>query len=278
MPTLYVVATPIGNLEDITLRALRVLGEVGLIAAEDTRTTRKLLNRYGIRTPLVSFHEHNKVARLPTILEALKVKDVALVSEAGVPAISDPGHDLVRRAVEAGVSVVPAPGPSALVTAVSISGMTAQSFVFLGFIPRRKKDRLRLLESMSAESRTLVVFEAPHRLRQTLEDMLSTWGDRSIAICRELTKVYEEVYRGTISSALARFSEPRGEFTLVIEGGKETKAKPDESWVRDELARLKGEGLRARDAVAAVAGASGLPRRVVYGCWLALGEDKASTL
>ena len=277
MSTLYVVATPIGNLEDITLRALRILGEVGLIAAEDTRTTRKLLNHYGIRTPLVSFHEHNKAARLPTILEAVKSKDVALVSEAGVPTVSDPGRELVRRALETGVSVVPAPGPSALITALSISGMFADSFVFLGFIPRRKKDRLRLLESLSAESRTLVAFEAPHRLRQTLEDMRSTWADRSIVLCRELTKVYEEVYRGAIAGALEQFTKPRGEFTLVIEGGKETKAKPDESWVGSELARLKAEGLRARDAVDAVAGASGLPRQIVYGCWLALGKDKAST-
>ena len=277
MSTLYVVATPIGNLEDITLRALRILGEVGLIAAEDTRTTRKLLNHYGIRTPMVSFHEHNKAARLPTILEAVKSKDVALVSEAGVPTISDPGRELVRQALETGVSVVPAPGPSALITALSISGMFADSFVFLGFLPRRKKDRLRLLESLSAESRTLVAFEAPHRLRQTLEDMRSTWADRSIVLCRELTKVYEEVYRGAIAGALERFTRPRGEFTLVIEGGKETKTKPNESWVGSELARLKAEGLRARDAVDAVAGASGLPRQVVYGCWLALGKDKAST-
>ena len=273
MPTLYIVATPIGNLEDVTLRALRVLGEVGLIAAEDTRTTRKLLNRHGIKTRLTSFHEHNKRAKLPLILEALKTMDVALVSEAGVPTVSDPGNDLVRQAIESGVTAVPIPGPSAVTTALSVSGVPADAFIFLGFTPRRKNERLKMLGALSTESRTMVVFEAPHRLRHTLEDMLSAWGDRDIVLCRELTKVHEEVYRGAISAALAWFTQPRGEFTLVVEGVKDTKVEIDENWIKQELARLKGEGLRARDAVTTVATASGLSRRLVYQQWLALTKD-----
>mgnify|MGYP001168903023 CR=1 FL=1 len=275
MPTLYIVGTPIGNLEDITLRALRVLCEVKLIAAEDTRTTRKLLNRHNIKTKLTSFHDHNKRGKLPFILEVLKSKDVALVSEAGIPSISDPGADLVREAVKSGVTTVPIPGPSAVTTALSVSGTPANAFIFLGFLPRRKNERLSMLATLSAESRTAVAFEAPRRLRQTLEDMLSAWGDRTIVLCRELTKVHEEIYRGTISGALSRFTQPRGEFTLVVEGVEGTRVKIEENWIESELVRLKAEGLRAKDVVTALAAASGLSRRSVYQKWLDLNKDKS---
>lgn len=277
MPHLYVVATPIGNLEDVTLRALRILSEAKLIAAEDTRTTRKLLGRHGIKTPLVSFHEHNREARLPQILDTLRTGDVALVSEAGVPTLSDPGRELVRRALETGIRVVPLPGPSALTAALSASGMPADAFTFLGFLPRRQGDRRKLLESVATSPQTVVIFEAPHRLRRALEDMLVVWGDRRITVCRELTKLYEEVFPGTISQALAYFTEPRGEFTLVVEGGTGEKEVWNESQARDHLALMKKEGIKAREAVAAVAKASGLPRRLVYQQWLALGKSSTST-
>lgn len=269
---LYVVATPIGNLEDVTLRALRILSDARLIAAEDTRTTRKLLGRHGIKTPLVSFHEHNREARLPQILDTLRTGDVALVSEAGVPTLSDPGRELVRRALETGIRVVPVPGPSALTAALSASGMPADAFTFLGFLPRRQGDRRKLLESVATSPQTVVIFEAPHRLRRALEDMLAVWGDRRITVCRELTKLYEEVFPGTISQALAYFTEPRGEFTLVVEGGTGEKEVWNESQARDHLALMKKEGIKAREAVAAVTKASGLPRRLVYQQWLALGK------
>lgn len=277
MPHLYVVATPIGNLEDVTLRALRILSEARLIAAEDTRTTRKLLGRHGIKTPLVSFHEHNREARLPQILDTLRTGDVALVSEAGVPTLSDPGRELVRRALETGIRVVPVPGPSALTAAISVSGMPADAFTFLGFLPRRQGDRRKLLESVATSPQTVVIFEAPHRLRRALEDMLAVWGDRRITVCRELTKLYEEVFPGTISQALAYFTEPRGEFTLVVEGGTGEKEVWNESQARDHLALMKKEGIKAREAVAAVAKASGLPRRLVYEQWLALDKSSTST-
>jgi len=277
VPHLYVVATPIGNLEDVTLRALRILSEAKLIAAEDTRTTRKLLGRHGIKTPLVSFHEHNREARLPQILHTLRTGDVALVSEAGVPTLSDPGRELVRRALETGIRVVPVPGPSALTAAISVSGMPADAFTFLGFLPRRQGDRRKLLESVATSPQTVVIFEAPHRLRRALEDMLAVWGDRRITVCRELTKLYEEVFPGTISQALAYFTEPRGEFTLVVEGGTGEKEVWNESQARDHLALMKKDGIKAREAVAAVAKASGLPRRLVYEQWLALDKSSTST-
>jgi len=199
MAVLYIVATPIGNLEDITLRALRVLREVGLIAAEDTRTTRKLLNRYDITTPLTSYHEHNRAAKIPILMEALETKDVALVSEAGMPGISDPGYELILEAISAGVPIVPIPGASAVTSSLAISGLPAGEFLFLGFLPRRKGERRDLLESLVEQPYTIVLFEAPHRLQGSLEDVLAVLGDRDIAVCRELTKVHEEVFRDTVS-------------------------------------------------------------------------------
>lgn len=273
LSTLYVVATPIGNLEDVTSRALRVLGEVGLIAAEDTRTTRKLLNRYGIKGRLVSFHEHNRKARAPRILEALRTGDVALVSEAGAPGVSDPGRELVQLAREEGHTVTPVPGASAVTTAISASGMAGQSFLFLGFLPRTKKARGRALAEAAVSAHTLVLYEAPHRIRQTLEEALHALGDRKITVCRELTKLYEEIFHGSISEAVGRFGEPRGEFTLVIEGRGTEEAPRDEGQVRRELLGLREEGARAREAVATVVEATGLPRRYVYQQWLALGRE-----
>jgi 16S rRNA (cytidine1402-2'-O)-methyltransferase len=218
MPILYVVATPIGNLEDISLRALRVLREVKLIAAEDTRKTRRLLNAYNIETPLTSYHEHSKRARLDYLLGYLEKEDLALVSEAGMPGLSDPGYDLIVAAIERGISVVSVPGPSAVTTALVVSGLPTDQFVYVGFLPRRKGQRQRLLSSISDEARTIVAFEAPHRIREALTDIEEILGDRRISICRELTKVHEEVFRGRVSQAREHFVEPRGEFSLVIEG------------------------------------------------------------
>jgi 16S rRNA (cytidine1402-2'-O)-methyltransferase len=215
---LYVVATPIGNLEDISLRALRLLGEVKLIAAEDTRKTRHLLNAYGIETPLTTYHEHSKRAKLEYLLGYLEKEDLALVSEAGMPGLSDPGYDLIVAAVERGISVVPIPGASAAITALVVSGLPTDQFVYVGFLPRRKGQRQRLLGSIADESRTIVAFETPHRLKETLNDTLEVLGDRRICVCRELTKVHEEIFRGRVSQAREHFVEPRGEFSLVIEG------------------------------------------------------------
>jgi len=269
MPTLYLVATPIGNLEDITLRALRILREVALIAAEDTRTTRKLLTQHGIRARLTSYHEHNKAQKIPYILSALEHGDVALVSEAGMPAVSDPGVDLVAAAVAAGMTVVPVPGPSAVVTALAVSGLPARQFTYVGFLPRRRGERRRLLSSLAGQPQALVALESPHRLVASLADLLAALGDRRIAVCRELTKLHEEVFRGRISEALAHFGEPRGEFTLVIEGTAGSEgAPPDEAAVRQELRRLRQQGLGARRAVDEVALRFGLPRRQAYRLWL----------
>ena len=268
MPTLYVVATPIGNLEDISVRALRVLGEVGLIAAEDTRVSRKLLSRYEIHTRLTSYHEHNKLAKLPSLLASLAETDVALVSDAGMPGISDPGYELVRAASAAGFQVTTIPGPSAVTSAIAVSGLPVDQFVHLGFLPRKRAERKRLLESLTSETRTLVAFEAPHRLRRALQNILEALGDRPICVCRELTKLHEEVFRGTISEALAHFGEPRGELTLVIPGGEVAAAPSSQAGARESLARLRRERLGAKSAVAQVAEETGLPRRELYRLWL----------
>jgi len=275
MPVLYVVATPIGNLEDVTLRALRVLREVSLIAAEDTRTTRKLLSHHGIRARLLSYNEHNKAARIPRLLAALKEGDVALVSEGGTPAISDPGLDLVAAAVEAGFAVTPIPGPSAVTAALAVSGLSARQFTYLGFLPRRSGERRRLLASLRYDPRTVLAFESPHRLRRSLEDLRREWGDRRLAVCRELTKAFEEVFRGRISEALERFAEPRGEFTLVVEGATDAPPPPLEEARRD-LLRRREAGETARRAVPEVTKRYGLPRREVYRMWLEIGPQRAN--
>jgi len=218
MLVLYVVATPIGNLEDISLRALRLLQEVKLIAAEDTRSTRHLLSAHNIKTPLTSYHEHSKRAKLDYLLSYLEREDLALVSEAGMPGLSDPGYDLIVAAIERGVSVVPIPGASAVITALAVSGLPTDQFVYVGFLPRRKGQRQRILRSIVEESRTVVAFETPHRLSEALVDIEEILGNRRISVCRELTKVHEEIFRGRVSQAREYFIEPRGEFTLVVEG------------------------------------------------------------
>ncbi len=218
MPVLYVIATPIGNLEDISLRALRLLQEVKLIAAEDTRTTRHLLNAHNIKTPLTSYHEHSKRAKLDYLLNYLEKEALALVSEAGTPGLSDPGYELIIAAIERGISVVPIPGASAVITALVVSGLPTDQFLYLGFLPRRKGQRQRLLSSIVDEPRTIVAFETPHRLRKALSDIEEILGNRRLSVCRELTKVHEEIFRGRVSQAREHFAEPRGEFSLVIEG------------------------------------------------------------
>ena len=218
MPVLYVIATPIGNLEDISLRALRLLQEVKLIAAEDTRTTRHLLNAHNIKTPLTSYHEHSKRAKLDYLLDYLEKENLALVSEAGMPGLSDPGYELIVAAIERGISVVPVPGASAVITALVVSGLPTDQFLYVGFLPRRKGQRQRLLSSIVDEPRTIVAFETPHRIREALSDIEAILGDRRLSVCRELTKVHEEIFRGRVSQAREHFVEPRGEFSLVIEG------------------------------------------------------------
>lgn len=273
MPALYIVATPIGNLEDITLRALRVLREARLIAAEDTRTTRKLLSHYDIHSPLTSYHDHNKTQKIPVILTALEEGDVALVSDAGTPGISDPGLELVRAAIDRSVSVVSIPGPSAVITALAVSGMPADQFLFLGFLPRRDAERRATLRSVSELPYTIVLFEAPHRLQTTLSALQDALGDRPVAAVREATKLYEEVFRGTVSQCLEYFTQPRGEFTLVI-GGRPSGQASSASEAEERLRALLAEGVSGREARDLVATSTGIPRRVVYQMWLRLKDDQ----
>lgn len=275
MSSLYLVSTPIGNMEDITLRALRVLGEVPLIGAEDTRTARKLLSHHAIKTPrLISYNDRNRKQRTPQILKALADDDVAFVSEAGTPAISDPGVHLVEAAIEAGHDVVPIPGASSVVAALSVSGLPVRSFRYLGFLPRQAGARRRLFTEVIESPDTLVVFEAPHRLQKSLADMRDTLGDRRMAVCRELTKLHEEIFRGTAAEAIEHFDNPRGEFTLVIEGVADAIPKLEiEIDVDAELTRFRNEGMRAREAVRIVTERSGLPHRAVYERWLALPDQ-----
>ena len=273
MPTLYVVATPIGNLEDITLRAIRILSEVGLIAAEDTRKTRLLLNAYGIKTRLTSYHEHNKRAKLSYLLDCLQVKDLALVSEAGMPGLSDPGYELIVAATQRGIQVTPIPGASAVVTALVVSALPANQFTYLGFLPRKNAERIRLLQSIAHEHRTIVAFESPHRLLSSLNDIAQVLGNRRIAIVRELTKIHEEVFRGSISEAVDHFQQPRGEFTLVIEGEKEAEKPVLTSDIEQELCQLQNQGITAREAVKRLSLTTGLSRRELYQAWLKLKSN-----
>ncbi|MDP2931755.1 MAG: 16S rRNA (cytidine(1402)-2'-O)-methyltransferase [Chloroflexota bacterium] len=270
MPSLYVVATPIGNLEDVTLRALRILREVKLIAAEDTRKTKRLLVKYDIKTPLTSYHEHNKLAKLEYLLGYLGEGDVALVSEAGTPGMSDPGYELIVAAIGRGIPVVPIPGASVVVTALVVSGLPMDRVLTVGFMPHKVNDRRRLLKSVAGERGTIVVLEAPHRLLASLEDIRLVLGDRRLAVCRELTKVHEEVFRGRVSQAMAHFVAPRGEFTLAIEGKREEGRPRLTEDIEQELGRLRRAGTTAREAIATVAEASGLSRKDLYRAWLRL--------
>jgi len=269
MPSLYVVATPIGNLEDISLRALRILKEVHLIAAEDTRKTKRLLTTYQIKTPLTSYHEHNKITKMGYILNQLESDDVALVSDAGMPGISDPGYEIIVAAYQKGYSVIPIPGASAVTTALAISGMPTDRFTYLGFLPNRSAGRCRVLEEIIDEQATLVILEAPHRVRASLSDMLAVLGDRNITVCRELTKIHEEVFRGRISQVIEHFAEPRGEFTLIIEGKPKSKPELTESDV-EQLRTMKNSGSAAREAIATVMKQTGLSKRELYKVWIDL--------
>lgn len=223
--TLYIVGAPIGNLEDITLRALRILKEVDLIAAEDTRRTRKLLTHYDIHTPMISYFEHNEVRRSISLLDKLESgSNIALISNAGTPAISDPGYHIINICIEAGVDVVPIPGSSAFLAAAVVSGFPLHSFIFEGFLPAKRSRRARRLNVLRDEQRTIIFYESPHRLLKFLTDVLEILGDRELVIARELTKMYEEIYRGSVSMAIQKFTEiePRGEFTVVIRGAEDS--------------------------------------------------------
>ena len=253
------------------MRALRLLREVDLIAAEDTRVTRKLLARYEITTQVTSFHEHSRRTKLPELLEKLHNSDIALVSDAGTPTINDPGQDLVTAASEAGFDVVALPGASAVTTALAASGIEVEGFLYVGFLPREKSKRVELLSSLSSEQRALVTFETPHRLTVAFKDILETLGDRRIAVCREMTKLHEEVYRGTVSGALDHFARPRGEFTLVIEGASNAPALEGDQDVDELLAAAKRRRMTARDAIAEVGALTGVSRRELYSRWLELG-------
>jgi 16S rRNA (cytidine1402-2'-O)-methyltransferase len=268
MPALYVVATPIGNLEDLSLRALRILREVKLIAAEDTRKTKRLLVTYHIKTPLTSYHEHNKWTKLDYILSRLEEGDVALVSEAGTPGISDPGYDLIVAAIERGIPVIPIPGPTVIITALIVSGLPTGRFICIGFLPHKAGGRRHLLESVADEAGTIIALESPHRLLATLEDIRQVLGDRKVAVCRELTKVHEEVFQGKISEAIAHFTNPRGEFTLVI-AGKEEKDKPQlTEEIKRRLHHMRQSGIPAKEAIAKVAEDTDLAKRELYRAWL----------
>lgn len=268
MPTLYVVATPIGNLEDISLRALRTLREVKLIAAEDTRKTKRLLTAYDIKTPVTSYHEHNKWTKLGYILNRLEGEDMALVSNAGMPGISDPGYELIVAASQRDIPVVPIPGSSVIITALVISGLPTDRFSYIGFLPNKANSRRRLLKSIADEPGTIVALESPHRLPAALDDILLTLGDRSVAVCRELTKIYEEVFRGRISQAIEHFSEPRGEFTLIIEGKQERDKPQLTEEVKQQLHQMRLSGITAKEAIAKVAVETGLSRKELYRAWL----------
>jgi len=276
--TLYVVATPIGNLEDVTLRALRVLGEVDLIAAEDTRRTRTLLARHGIARPLTSYYDAVERRRAPAIIERLKAgASVALVSDAGTPGIADPGYHLVRGALAAGVAVVPVPGPSALTALVSVAGFPAERFVFEGFLPSRAGPRAARLGALAREPRALVFFEAARRLGAFLAAAEAALGDREAALGRELTKRYEEILRGTLSELrerLGRRAALRGEVTVLVAGAPETPPVRDEASIDDQLRAGRAAGRGLRELAAEIARRTGLSRREVYRRGLALERPR----
>jgi 16S rRNA (cytidine1402-2'-O)-methyltransferase len=267
MGTLYLVATPIGNLEDMSPRAIRVLHEATLIAAEDTRHTGNLLRHFEIATPLTSYFEHNKLNKLDFILDKLSTADVALVSDAGMPAINDPGYELVRAALAAGYDVIPVPGPSAPISALAVSGLPTDSFLYLGYLPHKKRERRKTLERIADQSHTLIFLESPHRILESFEDLLSSLGDRRICVAREMTKMFEEYWRGTIAGAVEYFtSQPaRGEFTLVIEGKPEGE---NQKWTEEELKKaiqreLTG-GKSAKEVSADLAKQSGWSKKEIY--------------
>jgi len=280
--TLFVVATPIGNLEDLTFRAVRALREAGLIAAEDTRRTATLLARHDIRTPTTSFHEHNERQKIPMLLDKLGTgQQIALVSDAGTPGVSDPGFRLVRAAVEAGIAIEVVPGPSAVIAALVASGFPTSSFTFLGFPPVRGQDRRAWMTALAREPRTCVFFEAPHRIRATLEALQPQLGERQIAIARELTKIHEEVVRGTASQLLGRLTNPRGEITVVV--APPVEAIPEPQVLSDgEILEMfyqtaDSKELNRRGAVGAIARRTGLSPKAVYDAIERAKEDRRTS-
>jgi 16S rRNA (cytidine1402-2'-O)-methyltransferase len=274
--TLYVVATPIGNLEDFSPRAVRVLREVDVIAAEDTRHSRRLLARFGIDTPTVSYHEHNRVSRRQLLLAALALGDVALITDAGTPAISDPGADLVTAAIAAGHRVSPIPGPSALAAAVSASGLIDGPFLTLGFLPRERGERLRLVARAATTSMPFLLFESARRIERTLRELLEIVGDRRAVLLRELTKIHEEVRAGSLSELLhwAGETAPRGEIALVIAASPE--ATTSEADAQQVVRTLRQSGLSASQAAREAASITGLPRSELY--TLAMGVEVAGSV
>ena len=268
--TLFVVATPIGNLEDISARALRVLREVAVIAAEDTRRTGHLLARFAITTPSTSLHEHNERSKSKALIaRLLEGQSVALVSDAGTPTVSDPGLKLIQQAIAAQIRVEPIPGPSAIMAALSASGIAGETFTFLGFPPTRAKDRKQWFDGLASAGRTVVFFEAPHRFRATLKELQDKIGDQTIVVARELTKTHEELVRSQISALLGHFKDPIGEFTVIAHGGQTPEimgaAPPDTKTIVHEFGELtESRGLSRRQAAAAVARRHGLTTNVVY--------------
>jgi 16S rRNA (cytidine1402-2'-O)-methyltransferase len=265
MGKLYLVATPIGNLEDISARALRILRESACIAAEDTRTTGKLLSHYGIHTPMIAYHEHNKLVRIDAMLDRLSAGDVALVSDAGTPGLNDPGYELTRAALAAGFEVCPIPGPCAPVAALTGSGLPTDSFIYLGYLPRKSAQRKTQLAELLRERRTLIALETPHRLMESLEDILAVLGDRPLAVARELTKLHEEFVRGSVTDARKHFRAhpPLGEITLVIGGAVELE-RWTEAEVRSALKREAKRDSPAAELAEEIAGLSGWNKRDVY--------------
>jgi len=266
---LYLVSTPIGNLEDITLRALRVLKEVDLIACEDTRRTRRLLNHFGISKPTISYHEHNELKRAEELVERLsRGESIAVVTDAGTPGISDPAYRIVAAAIERGVTVTPVPGATAMIAGLVASGLPTDSFLFAGFLPHKKQARRARLDGLKSERATLVFYETPHRVRETLVDVREILGDRQAAIARELTKLHEQFIRGAVSDLIAHFdaNEPRGEMTLVITGNRDDNLTPVESVsISEQVERLAREGgLSRNDAIKQAARSRGLSKREAY--------------
>ena len=265
--TLYLVATPIGNLEDMTYRAVKVLSEVDFIAAEDTRNTPKLLGRYNIKKPLVSYFEHNKRQRGEYIVSRLQAgESCALVTDAGTPAISDPGEDLVALCIERGIKVTSLPGACAAITALTLSGLSTKRFCFEGFLTYAKGNKKTRLKELAKETRTVIIYEAPHHLCDTVSDLYEVFGDRRVAFCRELTKINEEARIMTLSEAITYYNEnkPRGEFVLIIEGAPEEKKTEYDLTVKEHVKKYMDEGMTKMEAIKAAAKDRGLPKSTVY--------------
>ncbi len=275
---LYLVGTPLGNLEDMTFRAVRMLQSVDLIAAEDTRHTGKLLAHFQITTPQISYHEHNRHSRIAEVLHHLQERQhaVALVSDAGMPGISDPGYELVAACVEAQIPVVPIPGPTAAMTALCVSGLPSDRFVFEGFLPLKGKERTARLEAIAREERTLVLYEAPHKLIKTLEDVVvALGGDRPVTLGRELTKRFEEFWRGTLGDALSHYQSeaPKGEFTVVIQGATPVAPVLSPEALRAELEQLLRQGMSRADASRQLAKTTGQPKKTIYQLSLSIDSN-----